>query len=779
MRWKVVVAGLALSFAAVVGCKQYCFMPECDYEHYRQIGLPSSLECSAEPISPEPAICKAPSTILDPAREPYYLTLREAIALALEHGTVGNQNLQFTPLAAVGGAQGVQNPALTYLDNEVTLAGRAVVGDDSIRAFALDPAITGAGIEGSLSKFDPILTSSLNWTTTDQPGNGAANALQAAALGAQVNAANAAQIAALNVPIQSQEGRFSTSLLKPLPTGGVAGITFTTDYLLSNFNGRFNPAYRPNLQFQFEQPLLQGFGVEINQLRTGHPNSILTPFLQTNYVGVEGILITRLRFDQQRAEFERLVHAMVTNVELAYWTLYGTYWNLYSREQALRQAYEAWRINKARYDAGKIAIQDFAQTRQQYELFRGQRLDALARVLEDERLLRGMLGLPVEDGRRLVPVDEPTTALFEPDWQTSINEALALRPELVLARQDLKFQQLNLINQKNLLLPDLRSTFTYDINAIGSHLSGGDNDPNNAFSNLADNKFNNWTAGLRLTYPLGYRDAHAAVRVARLNLARSYAVLEAQELKTQRFVALTYRRIFESYEIARALRAQREAAALQLEARFKEFLAGRGTLDVLLEAQRVWADALRDEYQAIATYNSNLAGFEFAKGTILQHDHVVIAEGPLPKCALVRAVDHEQERKKALVLRERNLPVKQPVVPCGEGNLLGLPDLPTASAPSLPALFAGQPDVSSMPYELPPMPGAKGSVSKTAPAAAFTLPDSAKPIPATMSGVVPAGATMPAGTVVIYEDSPAGVPIEASAGTITTERVVTEPVRRP
>src|SRR5207249_4602158 len=158
----------------------------------------------------------------------------------------------------------------------------------------------------------------------------------------------------------------------------------------------------------------------------------LTPFAQANYLGVEGILITRLRFDEQRAEFERLVHVMVTNVELAYWTLYGTYWNLYSGEQALRQAYEAWRINKARYEAGKIAIQEFAQTRQQYELFRGQRLDALARVLEDERLLRGMLGLPVEDGRRLVPVDEPTLTLYKPDWETSLNEALALRPELIL-----------------------------------------------------------------------------------------------------------------------------------------------------------------------------------------------------------------------------------------------------------------------------------------------------------------------------------------------------------
>ena len=67
--------------------------------------------------------------------------------------------------------------------------------------------------------------------------------------------------------------RFKARCLKPLPTGGVAGITFSTVYtnLTAPPAGIVNPAYRPTLQFQFEQPLLQGFGVEINELRRQHP----------------------------------------------------------------------------------------------------------------------------------------------------------------------------------------------------------------------------------------------------------------------------------------------------------------------------------------------------------------------------------------------------------------------------------------------------------------------------------------------------------------------------
>src|SRR5262249_8941229 len=155
--------------------------------------------------------------------------------------------------------------------------------------------------------------------------------------------------------------------------------------------------------------------------------------------------------------------------------------------------------------------------------------------------------------------------------------------------------------------------------------------------------------------------AHAAVRAAKLNLARSYFVLQDQEMRMEQFLALQYSNLVQFYELIRAQRSQREAAAIQLEARFKEFLAGRGTLDFLLEPHPVWADALRDEFNAIVQYNNAIITFEYAKGTIMQHDNVVISEGLLPHCAQVRAVEHERERSKALVLMQRARPIVPPV----------------------------------------------------------------------------------------------------------------------
>ena len=224
-----------------------------------------------------------------------------------------------------------------------------------------------------------------------------------------------------------------------------------------------------------------------------------------------------------------------------------------------------------------------------------------------------------------------------------------------------------MIVQKNSLKPDLRFFANYDVNGLGTRLDGGpvsgfSTDPNsfqqvpipgNALASLADNEFNSWNLGLRLDIPLGYRDAHSQVRVAPLNLARSYFQLKDMERKAEQFLALQYREIYQYYAEIQAQRAQREARARELELRFQEFRVGRGTLDVLLEAQRNFADSLANEHIAIANYNNRLAGYQFAKGTILPYNNVQISDGPLPTCVQVRAVENQRKRTMAFVTRER------------------------------------------------------------------------------------------------------------------------------
>lgn len=722
--------------ALFAGCKQNTFLTEFDYEHYKNL-MPAAVyeldpKATAKPVTP---VVVRPATVVDPDRKPRYLSLAETLAVSLEQGNIGSQN---------AGNAGVA------FDNLVTFQGRVIGGSDNIRVLQLDPAVAGTNIENAMARFDAVWTTSMNWQNTDRPVGTPLDSFQAGASG-------------LNA-IRQADSTFSTGVLKPLASGGVAGITFKTDYQFTNLPARVNPSYRPNLQFQFEQPLLRDFGTEINQLRAGGVNSLISPGILNATTAQDGILITRLRYDQSRAELERIVAVLLLNAETAYWNLYGSYWALYAREQAMRQGYEAWRISKARLDAGRVTLADVAQTRGQFELFRGQRLAALDQVLENERQLRNLMGLSAEDGTRIIPVDAPTLARFEPDWDSAYEECINLRPELALARKEVKVRQLELINQRNNLLPDLRFTSTYDVNSIGTGLDGPNSD--NALRNLASNHFNNWSMGLRLNVPIGFRVANANVRIAKLELARAYEILHDQELRVGRTLSQAYRRMFTSYEQIKVQRAQREAFGEQLRIRFQEFLAGRSaggdakrdTIDILLEAQRFWADALANEYDAIVKYNNALVNFEYGKGTLLQHNNVVIAEGALPGVAQVRAVEHQRERSKALVLREQARAVSHEEFQPDAGQV-GLPTLPKNDVPSLPALFEKAPGV---PEALPATEG--GDIKPAKPVApakpmaqpGLSLAPSASPVSLNRASTASAMLDLPVGGPTSKVNSPSG-----------------------
>lgn len=691
MRWIVRTAWLAGFLVLISGCSQQCFISEKDWNHYHSL-MPANLEndasASQSPLNKDVPYPK-PSTVLNPEkREKWEMSLAEAVAIALENGTTGIQS--------------VRQPG--NIPDDLIFVGQLPqiqLAIDKIRVLALGPAVQGAGVEAALSKFDAKWVSQMLWQYTDQ------------------------QVQGLTSFNNGQRASFESSIIKPLATGGLAGITFSNTYTnLAQPPTAFpiqNPAYQARLDFTFDQPLLQNFGVDINQLLNRHPGtapgSRLTgpsqSFLGSHLgnvaqglsagFGNDGILIARARFDQSRAEFERLVNYQLFNVETAYWNLYASYVSLYASEQGMRQAHEIWSIVKPKADVGQGTQYDADRAKGQYELFRGDRIQALARVQENERVLRGLLGLKGDDGKQIVPIDSPTLAPYIPDWDTAVQEALNLRPELIAAREELKIRQMDMLLQKNFLKPDLRFVSRYGISGLGSRLDGDGSvfDPstgqfrsNNAFRNLASTNFNDWDLGFTLNIPLGYRFEHASVRRARLALAQTWMAVKNEEDKSIRYLTKAYRDLFESYELIKARRSQREGFTGKLKEYQAKIKEGKIAADEsLLQAQRDWVNALTQEYQAIAAYNNALAAFQFAKGTLQQHNSVVISEGPLPVCAQVRAVEHERERSKALVLRERAMPVNHMPLAPAEG-MLGLPILPANGAPSVPALMEGAANIN-------------------------------------------------------------------------------------
>jgi hypothetical protein len=332
------------------GCKQQLFLEPSDYKEALRAGAANRLEIdSATPIVPATVVsAMPPATVLNPDRQVRNLTMKEAIAIGLEQGNVGGSTL---------------NPG-NASDQLPQFTGRGASSTDQIAAFAYDPAIAAADIERSASKFDARWITQMTWNKVDQP-----------ILNLQQSFSN------------GDTATLSTTMAKPLPTGGVAGITFSTNYLnLSTpppANSGFvalNTSYTPRIQFTFEQPLLQAFGVEINQLLPNHPGSQLIPGFRTTGQGTEGILITRIRAEQQRAEFDRNLNAMLLNIETAYWNLYSAYYNLAAQEEGYKQSFDAYTRIRERTEEGVERRQLTFQNEANVWQFQGQVVQAQAQV---------------------------------------------------------------------------------------------------------------------------------------------------------------------------------------------------------------------------------------------------------------------------------------------------------------------------------------------------------------------------------------------------------------
>lgn len=682
-RWKARLVGglIALTGLGLAGCKHQLFLEPADWKEARRPNIPDELESQPHnAILPQGVTpSQQPATVNDSKRTTRPLSLKEALAIALEQGNLGS------------GISGTDNQALP------TFNGRGTSGTDTIKAFVLDPAVAQAEVERSLSKFDARWISSMTWSKQDQ-----------ATLSLQQSFSN------------GDSAALTSTLAKPLPTGGMAGITLSMNYLnlaSAPTNSQFvslSTSYTPRVQFIFEQPLLQGFGIEANQLLSSHPGSVLISGLRpSGGSGSEGILVTRVRTEQAKSQFDSQVNQLLFNVEQAYWNLYAAYYAKYAQEVGLEQAFELYAKLKNRVERGLGAPYLTVQAEAQYWLFRQQVLTTRQQVLEADRVLRGLLGMKSDDGTVFVPADAPIQALYSPNVDVTYREALEVRPELMIARQEVKARQLELLNQKELRKPDARLFTSYDVNALGSRLYG--NSPENALSNLGQNMFNSWQVGLRLDMPLGFRDANALTRQSQLSLWKAYLQLRDSERKIFDGVVDAVRQMELGYASNNINEARSKAlveVVRQQNARLgnikeEDYI---GQLNGLIQSQRDLATAISDQYRGLANYNAALARLEYVKGTIQQYNNVSVSDGPLPAFVQKKAADHFRSLNSAIKLREhpsdtRGIPMQPgtdampPLPPPPTGNLMpggNLPGImsPPASAPK-PLPLSSQPATGS------------------------------------------------------------------------------------
>lgn len=449
-------------------------------------------------------------------------------------------------------------------------ASVAVTEDTAIQA--TDPVF---GIDAALAQFDANLSASLLHANNDDVFN------------------------------NSILGGGATEVVQDLTTANLAinktnvyGTRF--DYRANlrydnndNVSSTFPSSYATFWEATVRQPLLQGRGRQFNEI--AGPNAV------AGFRTTTGIHLSRINNKISVAQFESDTIAFLNEVIDAYWDLYFAWRNFDTSRTARDASLETWNAVKARYEndlPGGEADKE-AQAREQYYQFQEQTLLAFngdrrsnqTGVLQSEANLRRLIGMPQSDGTLIVASEDVFMGDIAWQWEQLVQEAMNDRVEMRQQRWRLKQRELELIASRNFMMPNFDAVATFRNNGFGDRLTGGDTRFSSALNDATSGDHNEWELGVLFDMPIGYRQAYAGVRNARLKVIREKRILTEQQKQIAHELGSALRDSRQAFQTLGLAQKRMVAAQDAYKARLAAFDADATNVDLLLESVQRMADA--------------------------------------------------------------------------------------------------------------------------------------------------------------------------------------------
>ncbi len=606
----IAVAGLA------VGCKTPEGEPELKYlgkdrdmQYYREVSTKIDYPDIEQDSPAEVTQATEPRRLKHPSKEDIWnVGLDEALRTALQNAEVIKDSASFLS----PGNRLLNNPDFTQSVHDVAI-------QDTNTLFGQ------GGVEAALAEFDANFTTNMTWGRSEQPSE--SNTIGYSAFDGQTE----------------EFGDFRSSLSKIFGDG--SQMTLAHNWFYSGQNqgpggrpfdsqftsrpGRGADVGLPTVLAEWRTPLLAGHGDEYTKIAGPIARR---PTLQSTPNVNQGVVIARIRTDISIADFEEAISNLLKDVEENYWDLALAYRTYDAEMQSQNSALQTWREVRANMEAGKVGAADEAQARDNYYEITARAKNALSSLYQTELRMRRLMGLPVNDGRVMRPVEDPVTAELHADWNVSLTEALTMRPELRKQKWNIKSLELQYEAAQSLVRPRLDFVARYDINGFGDRLTGNNGSTGNArfrsaYDTLFSGDYTGWGLGFEFSMPIGFRGAHAQVKNYEHRLAKARAILANQEIEVSHELAATMQQVDQAYEGAKTNFNRRRAAERRVQAFEAEYKVGRTTLDQLLRSQISLAQAEVAYFQSLIGYNKALADLKFRKGTILRDDQVYLSEG--------------------------------------------------------------------------------------------------------------------------------------------------------
>lgn len=573
-----VSSGILLAMLLISGCRSP-FAPPGDDLLMRSVDAAVARELAGSPeIGVDRTIFRVPSAVeeqLEPRREEL-----DALGPQFDASPDAELSMMLGP-DLDGNAQQRVNINLQWAIEQ------AVQNNLGIQAARLQPAINEADVVAAEAVFDAVLFSNFDFDKIDEPG--AVPLLMGIPLGAGVR--------------QTESTRFETGVRRDLVSGGSVSVSTELNRTRNKSPGFMlvpDPQYLSSVRLGFDQPLLRGFGSEVNTAEI------------------------RLNQNQLRRSVNDLhtdLLDLVDETEDAYWDLAFAWADVFIRQWLIDVGVEVRDVLEIRLDLDvtPAVYSDAVATVEQRksELISARR--SLRAASDRLKVLLNDPGLPVGSEVLLAPLDLPLDASVGYNLSDAIRTGVANRPEVraaILGIDDASIRQ-TLADNARLPLLNLSAELAY---------FGLDADAADSYGNLGDGNFIDYVLGLAFEYPIGNRGPEAGFRRARLQRSQSVIRYRQTVQAVVADVKSALRDVVTTYELIGASRSTRVAQAENLRTLMveEETVADLTPefLNLKFNRQEGLALARREEVLSLVTYNKSLAELYRSMGTGLERNQI-------------------------------------------------------------------------------------------------------------------------------------------------------------
>jgi outer membrane protein len=406
--------------------------------------------------------------------------------------------------------------------------------------------------------------------------------------------------------------------------GTQLSMTFDNTRLTSNAaRYTYNPILSSSLGFTITQPLLRGFGIELNR--------------RYIHIAKNNQKIADLVFRQQ-------VIDTVAGIARLYTDLVSLNEDLKVKRETLRLAERLYEDNQNKVQQGQQAPIEVTRAQAQVAVSR-QALVSAEGLIEQQELIvktavsRGGLANPAIRAAHIIVTDTLTVPETEPvrSVEELTVEAVRSRPDLAQAGIQVENSQISLKGSLNALRPELDVVGTVqngglsgDINPAATALTPGaalyPGGYGTALGQIFRNNFPTYAVGLQLSLPLRNR-------VAQADAVRDELQVRQSQLRRQQFEDQVRLEVADAYVAMQQARAAYEAAVqsriLQeqsVKVEQETFDVGLATNYLVIQYQTFLAQAQSTEVAAKGGYAKARVALDRATASTLEVNQVSIQE---------------------------------------------------------------------------------------------------------------------------------------------------------